>query len=72
MCCILLTFVHMYICFRGTHGRLAYMAKCAVLFKYCINKNKKKRHNGYGLREITVYNQVLQPSLPYIMQTLDS
>ena len=41
MCCILLTFVHMYICFRGTHGRLAYIAKCAVLFKYCINKINK-------------------------------
>ena len=26
-------FVYMYICFRGTYGRPAFTAKCAVLFK---------------------------------------
>ena len=31
----------MYICFRGTHGRLANIAKCAVLFKYWIDKKNK-------------------------------
>ena len=30
---ICLICVYMYICFRGTHGRLALIAKCAVLFK---------------------------------------
>ena len=35
-----LHFVHMCICFRETYGRLANIATCAVLFKYCINKNK--------------------------------
>ena len=27
---------------RGPHGRLANVAKCAILLKYCINKIKIK------------------------------
>ena len=46
--------------FRGTHGRLANTAKCAVLFKYCINKNISSPIS----RDPTVFQKASHKPLP--------